>query len=1105
MKNDFIFSVRSVILSLITVLYGDLFFAQNITLDGKTDDWAAALNGHTIKAFARDANAINDDQFTGGSSDPGLVTTWSWSNGNTNSKGDISNAAAVLIGNRIYFAADRTAINGDAAIGFWFFINGTKKNPGGTFSPEHSVGDLLVLSNFTNGGGSVQLKIYKWVGSGGSNGSLDLIGTTGNAFVNSSYQPTPSYSGWTYQGNNVPSVGTPPANTYATGAFFEGFVDFSPGSGISPCFSSFLLETRNSQSINASLQDFVSGTFNIKPLAPNVTPSKNCGPGNVTVSAECATGTQIRWYAEADAAAPLSSGGNISISGNSLTANISATTTFYAACYNAATGCESERLPVTATVNTPPQISVEYTPILCNGGQSTVTVSASGGKAPYSGTGTFDVGAGTYNYTVTDANGCTDSKEIVISQPDKLLIKVEYTPILCNGGESTVTVSASGGTAPYSGTGTFNVGAGTHNYTVTDANGCTDSKEIVISQPDQLVIKVEATPILCNGGQTTVTVSATGGTAPYSGIGTFSVAAGTHNYTVTDANGCTDSKEIVISQPDKLVIKVEYTTILCNGGESTVTVSASGGTAPYSGTGTFNVGAGTYTYTVKDANNCSDSKEILISQPDKLVVKVEYNPILCNGGESTVTVSASGGTAPYSGTGTFNVGAGTHNYTVTDANNCSDSKEIVISQPDQLVIKVEATPILCNGGKSTVTVSATGGTGPYSGDIGTFTVGAGTYTYTVTDANGCTDTKSITVTQPDPPKVELSAPPITCNTQTVTVTATASGGTAPYTYLWSNGSTSSTADLGVGVYSVTVTDANGCTASASGEIKAPLCGGFTTVTQGGWGAKASGNNWGKYRDTHFAGAFPTGLTVGAGSRFLKLTSAKAVDDFLPSGTTARALNSGTMTNPGANYSNVLAGQTVALTLNVTFDLYDPNFSASTSHLGDLIVSSGTFANWTVYQVLAEANKILGGEPSSYSASEINAIVDAINNNYDGGKVNLGLLACPCPGTPPAKGIDTAAVAEPKAIVPEVQSAIVLYPNPSNGEFNVKFEAEAGSKVLVQVYDMTGKLVGDYSSKVVRNGSNASLNVSENRLAGGLYLVKVKTSKQEKTIKLIIKK
>ena len=974
MKNYFLFSFRTVILSLITVLSGSMFFAQNITIDGKTDDWAAALNGNPIKVFVRDANDTNDDQFTQGSQDPDPISAWGWVNGNTNDKGDISNAAAVLIGNRIYFSGDRTAINGSAQIGFWFFTNGTKKNANGTFSPQHSVGDLLVLSNFTNGGGAVQLRIYKWVGSGGSDGSLNLIATNTNAFVNNSYQPTPVYPGWTYQGKNVPSVGTPAPNTYATGSFFEGYVDISPGSEISPCFSSFILETRNSASVTASLQDFVGGLFNVKPLAPSVTPGKNCGPGNVTVSASCVAGTQVRWYAQADAATPLSTGGNITIDGNSLTANLTATTTFYAACYNTATGCESERTPVVATINSTPIITVEYTPIKCNGGQSTVTVSATGGAGPYTGTGTFTVGAGTHNYTVSNASGCTDSKEIMISEPDKLVIKVEYTPIKCNGDQSTVTVSATGGTAPYTGTGTFTVAAGTHNYTVSDANGCSDSKEIMISEPDKLVIKVEYTPVKCNGDQSTVTVSATGGTAPYTGTGTFTVGAGTHNYTVTDANGCTDSKQIMISEPDKLVIKVEYT------------------------------------------------------------------PLLCNGGKSTVTVSATGGTAPYSGTGTFIVGAGIHNYTVSDANGCSDSQ-------------------------------------------------------------------SITITQPDPLKVVLSAPPITCSTETVMVTASVSGGTAPYSYLWSNGSMEATAYLGVGAYSVTVTDANGCKATASGEIKPPSCGNFTTVTQGGWGAKASGNNWGKYRDNNFAGAFPTGLAVGAGSRILKLTSAKAVEDFLPSGSTPRALEPGTMTNPGESYSNVLAGQTVALTLNVTFDLYDTNFSASTSHLGDLIVISGTFANWTVNQVLAEANRILGGEPSLYSASEINAIVDAINNNYDGGKMNNGQLTCPCPGAvaAPAKGPDNSAVTEAKAPVPEVSSAIVLYPNPSNGEFNIKFEAEAGTKVLVQLYDMAGKLVGDYSSKVVRNGKNASLNVSNYSLAGGLYLVKVKTSQQEKTIKLIIKK
>jgi hypothetical protein len=71
---------------------------------------------------------------------------------------------------------------------------------------------------------------------------------------------------------------------------------------------------------------------------------------------------------------------------------------------------------------------------------------------------------------------------------------------------------------------------------------------------------------------------------------------------------------------------------------------------------------------------------------------------------------------------------------------------------------------------------------------------------------------------------------------------------------------------------------------------------------------------GELTETKFRAAFPTGLTVGAGTRFLRLTTAKAVDDFLPSGTTARALNAGTLTNPGSNYQNVLAGQVVALFL-----------------------------------------------------------------------------------------------------------------------------------------------------------------------------------------------
>ena len=102
-----------------------------------------------------------------------------------------------------------------------------------------------------------------------------------------------------------------------------------------------------------------------------------------------------------------------------------------------------------------------------------MTVSATGGTAPYSGTGTFSHAAGTYSYTVTDANSCTATTTGNITQPSAVTASSSNTPILCNGGSSTVTVSAGGGTGPYTGTGTFSHAAGTYSYTVTDANSCT--------------------------------------------------------------------------------------------------------------------------------------------------------------------------------------------------------------------------------------------------------------------------------------------------------------------------------------------------------------------------------------------------------------------------------------------------------------------------------------------------------------------------------------------------------------------------------------------------------------------------------------------------------
>jgi hypothetical protein len=185
-------------------------------------------------------------------------------------------------------------------------------------------------------------------------------------------------------------------------------------------------------------------------------------------------------------------------------------------------------------------------PIVCNGGMANIAVTGTGGVAPYTGETTASVFAGTYTYTLTDANGCIGTSSYTVTEPALLVATATGNDVLCSGGITTVTVSATGGTAIYYGTGVFTVSAGTYDYAVTDFNGCLSNTSIIISEPTTLSSNSVAGPaISCNGGTTTVTVSASGGTGPYTGTGTFTVSAGTHSYTVTDANGCSSSTRII--------------------------------------------------------------------------------------------------------------------------------------------------------------------------------------------------------------------------------------------------------------------------------------------------------------------------------------------------------------------------------------------------------------------------------------------------------------------------------------------------------------------------------------------------------------------------------
>lgn len=158
---------------------------------------------------------------------------------------------------------------------------------------------------------------------------------------------------------------------------------------------------------------------------------------------------------------------------------------------------------------------------------------------------------------------------------------------------------------------------------------------------------------------------------------------------------------------------------------------------------------------------------------------------------------------------------------------------------------------------------------------------------------------------------------------------------------------------------------------------------FQTYTQGGWSSPAQGNNPGKYRDDNFDSAFPGGVTIGNNAGYTALfTSPGAIENFLPAGGPAGPLLEN-HTDPSFTGAGVLAGQILALSLNIGFDLYDPNFAPSNNNLEDFILSgSGTACDgMTAGQVLEQGNLVLAGLGGSFSASQINDCAAWINERF----------------------------------------------------------------------------------------------------------------------------
>jgi len=371
-------------------------------------------------------------------------------------------------------------------------------------------------------------------------------------------------------------------------------------------------------------------------------------------------------------------------------------------------------------------------------------------------------------------------------------------------------------------------------------------------------IAASATNISCFGGLGTasVTVTPNGASQPLtynwlpsggSAQTASGLSPGTYSVTVADALGCSNTKTVSVSQPTVLTLTTSATTALCGASNGSATATAGGGTPGY--TYLWNPGGkttssitgipqGNYSVTLTDANACTKFQVVSVPVANgPSVTLTATNPVSCyNGTSGSATATLSGGTSPYTYVWSPPAGstanatgliAGIYSVTITDANGCSGTKAVTLTEPPAIVASVSHINVKCFGDNTgSATVTASGGTGAYTYAWSTTPVqttqtatglAAGSYSVLIKDANGCSHTQSISVIQPVAPLATTTSPSgYVCgsyNFGVAHVIVTGGSGTPPYTFKWLPGgqTTSMITNLQDGTYSVTTTDANGCT------------------------------------------------------------------------------------------------------------------------------------------------------------------------------------------------------------------------------------------------------------------------------------------------------
>ena len=541
-------------------------------------------------------------------------------------------------------------------------------------------------------------------------------------------------------------------------------------------------------------------------------------------------------------------------------------------------------------VDEPDSISIKdstFEPSCFDSDDGAITLIVFGGTSPYQYQWSndavtrdiYNLVAGIYIVTITDANDCILTAEIELEAPEPLEILLDTLINMSCAGvtDGFIKVSGRGGTPPYQyswDTGSTspvlpNRGAGSYMVTVTDFNGCTEIASYEITEPAELAGSVleiiEPTCVGDNTGQ--IIAGATGGTPPYqfewnTGAVTdtlMDVGVDTFSFIVIDFNGCeTDPIEVIVNATSVLDLEVTIVPPLCVGVNDGALALTPNGTEPFSydwSTGEdtpqlFNLAVGTYEVTITDGQGCIYDTSIVVDAPQVFDVDLDvFNPSCYGGSDGVIDVVLnSSGTLPF--TYTWNdgvmlpdrvgIGVGEYSLTIVDANGCtyeSDTMELETALP--LAIKLDGLgEILCNGDQTGyIEIRTFGGIPPYTYNWNGFDyetediydLPAGTYDLQILDANSCPFDTTFILEEPAEliANVDITIADICENDTTNMLFASAEGGTPPYAFSWSNGATGNTLmNVDPGEYDLTVTDFNECediiTAIKIREVKPPI-------------------------------------------------------------------------------------------------------------------------------------------------------------------------------------------------------------------------------------------------------------------------------------------